>query len=374
MRVVLLFGGRSSEHEVSCISARHVAAALDPARYEVIPVGITRGGRFVLPAEGAAVLAGAPLDIPVEAFVAEGVPVAFLQDPALRTLVRLGGDGTTTQLGPIDVAIPVLHGPYGEDGCAQGLLEMAGIPYVGSGVLASALGMDKEKMKMAFRSAGLRTAREVVVRAHEWEAVRTELEERVAALGYPVFVKPANLGSSVGVTRCARAEDLTQAVDEALRYDRKVLVEEAIAGREIECSVLGNEEPEASVPGEIVPAGEFYDYAAKYLEDSAKLLIPAPLPPDVAQAVRAAAIAAFRAVDAAGMGRVDVFYVENGPNRGLVVNEINTIPGFTTISMYPKLWEASGLAYSGLIDRLIGLALERASTRPRPEDLPVQRS
>ncbi|MGH2721625.1 MAG: D-alanine--D-alanine ligase family protein, partial [Actinomycetota bacterium] len=329
-------------------------------------------GAFVLPPEAEAVLGGAPLEIPAEAFVAVGVPVAFLQDPARRTLVRLDPGGGAADLGPIDVAVPVLHGPFGEDGCVQGLLEVAGIPYVGSGVLASALGMDKEKMKMAFRAAGLRTAREVVVRAHEWATGRERIAAAVAALGYPVFVKPANLGSSVGVTRCAGPAALAAAVDEALRYDRKVLVEEAVAGREIECSVLGNDEPEASVPGEIVPAGDFYDYAAKYLEDTAKLLVPAPLPDDVAEAVRTVALTAFRAVDAAGMARVDLFYVEEGPARGLVVNEINTIPGFTTISMYPKLWEASGLAYAALIDRLVRLALERASSRPRPEDVGVQ--
>jgi D-alanine-D-alanine ligase len=370
MRVVLLFGGRSSEHEVSCFSARHVADAMDRDRYEVIPVGISRAGRCVLSREALEVLAGAPLDVPDESFVAEGEPVAFVQDPAARTLVRLGGPSAGEVLGPVDVAFPVLHGPYGEDGCVQGLLELAGIPYVGSGVLGSALAMDKEKMKLAFRAAGLPGPAFVVVRAHEWAAEPERLAGAACELGFPLFVKPANLGSSVGVTRCTEATEVAGAIEEGLRYDRKVLVEEGIRGREIECSVLGNDEPEASVPGEIIPAADFYDYAAKYLEDTSKLLVPAPLPPEVVESVRTAALAAFRAVDAAGMARVDFFYEDKGRSRGVILNEINTIPGFTTISMYPKLWEASGLPYSRLIDRLIDLALERAAGRPRPEDLP----
>ena len=370
MRVLLLFGGRSSEHEVSCVSARHVAAAMDQDRYEVIPVGITKGGRFVLSREALDVLGGAPFDVPDESFVADGQPVAFVQDPAARALVRLGSGGAGEMLGPVDVAFPVLHGPYGEDGCVQGLLELAGIPYVGSGVLGSALAMDKEKMKLAFRAAGLPGPAYVVVRAHEWAAEPERLTAAACELGFPVFVKPANLGSSVGVTRCTDAIELAGAIGEALRYDRKVLVEEGIGGREIECSVLGNDQPEASVPGEIIPAGDFYDYAAKYLDDTSKLLIPAPLPPEAVESVRSAALAAFRAVDAAGMARVDFFYEEEGRSRGVILNEINTIPGFTTISMYPKLWEASGLPYARLVDRLIGLALERAAVRPRPEDLP----
>jgi D-alanine-D-alanine ligase len=365
-RVVLLFGGRSSEHEVSCVSARHVAAAMEPERYEVVPVGITKDGRFVLPPEAREVLAGGALRVPDEAFLASGEPVSFLQDPTRRSLV-LVADGAAEIVGPFDAAFPVLHGPYGEDGCVQGLLELAGIPYVGSGVLGSAMGMDKEKMKLAFRSVGLTTAAHLVVLAPEWAARRQIVLATARELGFPLFVKPANLGSSVGVGRCTDAAGLEDAIGDALRYDRKVLVEEGIQGREIECSVLGNDDPEASVPGEIIPGGDFYDYAAKYLEDTSKLLIPAPLPATVADTVRAQAVGAFRAVDAAGMARVDFFYEEEGRARGVVVNEINTIPGFTSISMYPKLWEASGLPYPRLIDRLLELALERAAARPHPE-------
>jgi D-alanine-D-alanine ligase len=357
IRVAVLFGGRSSEHDVSCVSARHVAAAFDPERYEVVPVGITREGRWLLPEASRRVLEGASLAIPESAFEVSGEPVS---------LDAAGGLS-------VDVVFPALHGPYGEDGTVQGLLEMAGIPYVGSGVLGSALGMDKEVMKRVFRDHGLAVPDFVAVRAHEWAEDRARALCRTARLGFPCFVKPANLGSSVGVSRCAGEADLVAGIEAALRYDRKVMVEEAIAGREIEVGVLGNDHPEASVPGEIIPGAAFYDYAAKYLDVTSRLVIPADLPPGVVEEVRRAAVAAFQAVDAAGMARVDFFYEApagsggRGVGRGVLVNEINTIPGFTVISMFPKLWEATGLSYPRLLDRLVELAFERHAGRPNPD-------
>lgn len=368
LRVVLLFGGRSQEHDVSCVSARHVAAAMDSAPYEVIPVAIGRNGRWMLPDASRMVLEGGALEIPPEAFEAAGEPVSLVADPSRREIVPVDPRARVPSLGHVDVVFPVLHGPYGEDGSVQGLLDLAGIPYVGSGVLGSALGMDKEKMKLLSRAVGLRTADFVVVRAHEWEDDCDSVLEKAAALGFPCFAKPANLGSSVGITRCADVRMLAAGVEEALRHDRKVLVEEAIHGRELECGVLGNDIPEASVVGEVLPGREFYDYAAKYLDESSRTVIPADVSEEVAETVRRHAIAAFRAVDACGMARVDFFYDPRG--RGVVLNEINTIPGFTQISMFPKLWEASGVPYPALIDRLIELALERNRLRPRPETLP----
>jgi D-alanine-D-alanine ligase len=355
IRVAVLFGGRSGEHEVSCISARHVAAAFDPDRYEVVPVGITKEGRWLLPEASQRVLNGGRLEIPESAFEATGVPVSLA--PAAGAGLEVG------------VVFPVLHGPYGEDGTVQGLLDMAGIPYVGSGVLGSALGMDKEKMKRMFRDHGLPIGDFVAIRAHEWDEEPGQALESARRLGFPSFAKPANLGSSVGVSKCEDEASLVAGIEEALRHDRKILVEEAMAGREIEVGVLGNDHPEASVPGEVLPGRDFYDYAAKYLDDTSRTEIPAQLPAPVVRELQELAVAAFRAVDASGMARVDFFYDEAGPDGGqrVVVNEINTIPGFTVISMFPKLWEASGLPYPRLLDRLIELALERHRQRPRPE-------
>jgi D-alanine-D-alanine ligase len=355
IRVAVLFGGRSGEHEVSCVSARHVAAAFDPDRYQVVPVGISRDGRWLLPEASRRVLEGGRLQIPETAFEAAGEPVALARGAAAAGL-------------EVDVVFPVLHGPYGEDGTVQGLLDMAGIPYVGSGVLGSALGMDKEKMKRMFRDHGLPIGDFVVIRAHEWEDDPGRCLEAAVRLGFPSFAKPANLGSSVGVSKCEDDVSLIAGIEEALLHDRKVLVEGGMAGREIEVGVLGNDHPEASVPGEVVPGREFYDYAAKYLDDTSRTEIPADLPPAVVRELQALAVAAFRAVDAAGMARVDFFYDQDGQTgSGVVVNEINTIPGFTVISMFPKLWEASGLPYPRLLDRLVELALERHRQRPRPE-------
>lgn len=367
IRVAVLFGGRSGEHQVSCVSARHVVAAMDPNRYEVIPIGISLDGRLMLPDLSRKVLEGGALEIPEVAFLAEGEPVTVVADPSRGEIVPLEAGSSVSPLRP-DVVFPVLHGPYGEDGCVQGLLELADIPYVGAGVLGSALGMDKEKMKLLFRAHGLPTAQFVVARAHEWESERDRVLDGVSILGFPCFTKPANLGSSVGISKCTDRASLAAGIGEALRHDRKVMVEEAVAGREIECGVLGNEEPEASVCGEIIPAREFYDYEAKYVDERSETVIPAGIGSEACGTVRDYSIRAFRAIDAFGMARVDFFYDEGG--RGVVVNEINTIPGFTTISMYPKLWEASGVSYAQLIDRLIGLALERHRRKPRPEELP----
>jgi D-alanine-D-alanine ligase len=356
IRVAVLFGGRSGEHEVSCVSARHVAAAFDPDRYQVVPVGITREGRWLLPEASRRVLGGSRLRLPETAFEATGAPVSL-------------GPGEEGSL-EVDVVFPVLHGPYGEDGTVQGLLDMAGIPYVGSGVLGSALGMDKEKMKRMFRDHGLPIGDFVVIRAHEWDDDAGRCLEAALRLGFPSFTKPANLGSSVGVSKCEDEASLVAGIEEALRHDRKLLVEQGMAGREIEVGVLGNDHPEASVPGEVFPGREFYDYAAKYLDGTSRTEIPADLPPAVVAELQELAVAAFRAVDAAGMARVDFFYGQAGQNgSGVVVNEINTIPGFTMISMFPKLWEASGLPYPRLLDRLVDLALERHRQRPRPEAL-----
>lgn len=367
IRVALLFGGRSGEHEVSAISARHVAAAMDPARYEVIPIAISRNGRWMLPDVSRKVLEGGSLEIPVRGFMAEGEPVAVLQVPGSTKIVPLDPSSGVPGIEEIDVVFPVLHGPYGEDGTVQGLMELSGIPYVGSGVLGSALGMDKEKMKIVLRAEGLPTADFVVVRAHEWASDPEGALDRGSAVGFPCFTKPANLGSSVGITKCRDRTELRVGIEEAVRHDRKVLVEGTVPGREIECGVLGNEDPEASVCGEILPGREFYDYAAKYLDDSSKAIIPADLPPGVSETIRGYALRAFKAIEAEGMARVDFFYEEGG---GIVVNEINTIPGFTEISMFPKLWEASGVPYAMLIARLIDLAIERHEKKPRPEDVP----
>jgi D-alanine-D-alanine ligase len=359
LRVLLLFGGQSAEHDVSRVSAVAVARALDPARYEVVPVGITREGRWLL-AQGAR----AALDAGErpEAFAVEGPPVRVaetselvrLDVPALRQPVE------DTSLGAIDVVFPLLHGPYGEDGTVQGLLELAGLPYVGAGVLGSAVGMDKVMMKRAFLACGLPTPAHVPLREDFDKADLDRVEE---TLGYPCFVKPSNLGSSVGVSKAAGRRELEEAVDVALRFDEWVLVEEAITGREIEVAVLGDRPPEASLPGEIIPGADFYTYEDKYLDDRAQLRAPAELDPDQTAGVRRLAVAAFEACRCEGMARVD-FFLED-PGRGFLVNEVNTIPGFTPISMYPKLWEVTGLPYAALLDRLVGLALERHERRRR---------
>jgi D-alanine-D-alanine ligase len=350
-RVVVLFGGRSAEHEISCISARSVIDALDRERFEVIPVGITREGRWQL-------MAGPPA-LPAETGrmpeVREGAGTTVELNAEGATGEIVGADGVRES---VDVVVPVLHGPMGEDGAVQGFLELAGVPYVGAGVLGSAVGMDKAVQKVLFEAAGLSVVPWETVREPDWAEDEEVVRARVEALGYPVFTKPATLGSSVGISKVHDADALGAGMAEAFRFARKVVVEHGVEGmREIECGVLGNDDPVASTCGEIVPKGhEFYDYASKYLdEDGAQLLIPARLPAGMMGRIQRMAVTAFQAIGCWGMARVDLFV------RGddVWVNEINTIPGFTSISMYPKLWEASGLAYPDLIERLIELALER---------------
>jgi D-alanine-D-alanine ligase len=348
-RLVVLFGGRSAEHEVSCTTAVSVLQAADPARYEVVPVGITADGRWVR-AEGAARLlaAGGPAALP---------PALEAVGPEADVFTALGPAGD----GPV-VVFPLLHGPFGEDGTVQGLCELVDVPFVGSGVLGSAVCMDKDTTKRLLVSAGLQVARWVLVRDSEVAGGDDEVAGRVGGeLGWPVFVKPSALGSSVGVTKVDHPAALGPALADAFSYGEWVVVEEAVAGREIECGVLGDRPPEASVPGEVRPSREFYDYEDKYVEGAATLLVPAPLPGDVAEEVRSTALTAFAAVRAEAMARVDFFWEEGG--RGLVVNEVNTIPGFTPISMYPRMWEASGVPYPQLVDRLVSLALERHARR-----------
>jgi D-alanine-D-alanine ligase len=343
---MLLFGGQSAEHDVSRVTAVAVAHALDPEKYDVVPVGITTDGHWLLANEARALLASSRDALP-SAFAVEGelVPV-----PTASTRDSLD----------VDVVIPLLHGPYGEDGTVQGLLELAGIAYVGSGVLGSAIGMDKVAMKRMFAAAGLPfPAFRVLREGHDANAFAEHVERD---LGLPCFVKPSNMGSSVGVTRAHTRNELRDAIDVALRYDEWVLAEEAITGREIEVAVLGDDPPEASLPGEVIPGAEFYDYADKYEDGRAKLLAPAPLDAAQTEEVRALAVRAFEACRCEAMARADFFLTED---RGFLVNEINTIPGFTPISMFPRLWEVSGLPYSALLDRLIEHARARHERRSR---------
>ena len=357
IRVGVLFGGRSGEHEISLISARSVMQVMDPEKYQVVPIGITKDGRWLA--------SGDPMAALQEGDDGLSSPVALLGDPTHRGIVslkELEPHLARALVAQLDVVFPVLHGPYGEDGTVQGLLDLAGIPYVGAGVAASALGMEKVLFKDVMRAHGLPVVKYLVVKRKEWERDPEAVLDRVEGeLGYPVFTKPANLGSSVGVNKCRTREELARGLADAAQYDRKLLVEAAVPqAREIEVSVLGNDDPIASVPGEIIPSREFYSYAAKYLDDgdrASQLLIPAPLPEEVAERARDLAIRAYLAVDCAGMARVD--FLLSRETGELYVSELNTIPGFTAISMYPKLWEASGIPYPELIDRLIQLALER---------------
>ena len=353
MRVMVVFGGRSGEHEVSIASARAVANALHRSgRYEVLPVGITR--------EGAWISSGDPMrELESRTREPAGSPPLAYPQKSVAKLAAPASERLPASLDDVDVVFPALHGPYGEDGTIQGVLEIAGVPYVGSGVLASAAGMDKVTMKKIFAFHGLPQVRWLGLSRKEWEGNRKRrVGEIETALGYPCFVKPSNLGSSVGINKATNAGELAEALDTAAALDRRIIIEEGVDAREIEVSVLGNEEPEVSVPGEIVVTGqEFYDYEAKYTEGGMQLNAPASLPEDVATEVRRIARAAYTAIDAAGMARVD-FFLERGTGR-VLLNEINTIPGFTPTSVYPKLWAASGLPYEELLDRLIQLAFER---------------
>jgi D-alanine-D-alanine ligase len=358
-----VFGGRSGEHEVSLRSARSVMDALDPSRYEVVPIGITR--------EGAWMLTGDPMAALAAGDASAAGSTAILADPSRRGLRAIEvGRGGPLEVGAgeesaIDVVFPVLHGPFGEDGTIQGLLEMANVPYVGAGVLGSALGMDKAVQKTLLRAAGLPVVDWVDFTLGEWGRRREQILVDVEArLGYPCFVKPANMGSSVGVSKAADEAELIRGVEVAAGYDRKIVVEWAVPGaREIEVSVLGNDDAEASVPGEIVPDREWYDYDSKYSDSQTQLIIPAQIPPEATAELRRLAVAAFKAIDGAGMARVD--FLADRDASGIWINELNTIPGFTSISMYPKLWEASGLSYAQLCDRLIALAIERHAERAK---------
>jgi D-alanine-D-alanine ligase len=382
LRVGVLFGGRSGEHEVSLLSAASVLQAIDKDKYEVVPIGITKDGRW-LTAEHAENLlqgklvieprhlrAGDPEITQPAAVLARGEAVVVPPEPVHRQsgFVPFQTDASHLRRASdrainVDVIFPVLHGTFGEDGTIQGLLELADIPYVGAGVLGSAAGMDKDIMKSLFIAAEIPIVKHVTVLRSAWENEPKKLRQLVERkLKYPVFVKPANLGSSVGISKAHNSKELGPAIEEAARFDRKIVIEQGVGGkkhkaREIECSVLGNDEPAASVPGEIVPVKEFYDYNAKYLDEGSELVIPAKLTKAETKRVQELAIRAFKAVDCSGLARVD--FLMDPVMRKICVNEINTMPGFTAISMYPKLWAASGLDYPDLIDKLIHLGVER---------------
>jgi D-alanine-D-alanine ligase len=357
LRVGVIFGGRSGEHEVSLRSAESVINAMDKSKYEIVPIGITKEGRWLMSANAAALLPDAVMASNSHQ------QVAIIGDPTRQGLTRLD-ERERISSEPLDAVFPVLHGTYGEDGTIQGLLEMAGVPYVGCGVVASATGMDKVIMKQLFERAGLTLIEYDWFLRSAWEEKPDAIINRISrSLGFPVFVKPANLGSSVGISKAANRNELSAAIDDAARYDRKVIVERAVNGREIEVSILGNEHPIASLPGEIITGHEFYDYEDKYVDTTSRTEVPAKLPKKIIDRIQREAIRAFQAVDGSGLARVD-FFVERGTNR-VIINEINTMPGFTSISMYPKLWEASGIPYSELIDRLVELAIERHADKSR---------
>lgn len=402
LRVGILFGGRSGEHEVSLLSAASILKAIDRRKFDVVPIGITKEGRWLAAAGAHGLLngtsaaaarelrAGDPEVTPAARLLHEGIPTLFAPEPENPPLVhakrsrgavdsgrapifadsyrpanvtRLGGES-------LDVIFPVLHGTFGEDGTIQGLFELAGIAYVGSGVLGSAAGMDKDAMKRLFAQAGLPIVKHLTMLRGEWQGAPRKAVARIeAALQYPLFVKPANLGSSVGISKVHGREELAPALDLAAKYDRKLIVEQGVGGkgakaREFEVAVLGNDEPKASVVGEIIPGKEFYDYEAKYLCEGSLPVIPAKLTREESKQIREMAIAAFRACDLAGLARVD-FLMEPGGRRRIYLNEVNTMPGFTRISMYPKLWEATGIEYRDLIAQLIQLALERRQEKSR---------
>ncbi len=394
LRVGILFGGRSGEHEVSLLSAASVLKAIDKTKYDVVPIGITKDGRWLTAehaerllrgdaGEGAGAIqhlrAGDPGATPGAAVLASGESVVVPPEPRRDSALQpFQTDAKATDIGlrraadraiDVDVIFPVLHGTFGEDGTIQGLLELADMAYVGAGVLGSAAGMDKDVMKALFRTAALPMVKHVTVLRSAWEsAPRKVVKLLESKLKYPVFVKPANLGSSVGISKAHDRKELGPAIEEAAKFDRKIVIEEGVGGkkhkaREIECAVLGNDDPKASVAGEIVPCKEFYDYDAKYLAEGSELVIPAKLTKAEMKLVQALAVAAFQAVDCSGLARVD--FLMDPKSRKMYVNEINTMPGFTAISMYPKLWAATGVSYPDLIDRLIQLGMERHRDKKR---------
>ena len=389
LRIGVLFGGRSGEHEVSLLSAASVLKAIDRKKYEIVPIGITKQGQWVTASDAHRLLigesapserhlrAGDPETTSTAAVLARGESVIVPPVPSgdqTGALVPFETHASTlarqNHVLNLDVIFPVLHGTFGEDGTIQGLFELAGIAYVGSGVLGSATGMDKDIMKRLFAAAKLPIPKHVSFLRSEWETSPKKTITRIeAALKYPLFVKPANLGSSVGITKAHDRKELTPAIDLAASYDRKIVVEQAVGGsrgkaRELEVAILGNDNPEASVVGEIIPGKEFYDYEAKYLTEGSNLILPAKITKYQTKQIQQMAIAAFRACDCSGLARVD-FLMDPGKSQRIYLNEINTMPGFTSISMYPKLWAASGVAYADLIDRLIQLALERRAEKDR---------
>ena len=365
LRVGVLYGGRSGEHEVSLASAASVLAHLDRSRYEPVAIRIGRDGVWRLDGAGPTRVSAADVITAAqrgEAGPADAATVVLRPHPSTEPLLVLDAHGTVTGRLAIDVIFPVLHGPFGEDGTLQGLLELADLAYVGPGVAASAVGMDKVLMKQVFEAHGLPQTRWCACTAFDWQHESASVRQRALALGLPLFVKPANLGSSVGISKVRIADQLDAAITEALQYDRKVIIEAGVdQAREIECAVLGNDEPRASGAGEIIPGREFYDYEAKYLDDSSVSVIPADLPEAQVRDVQRLAVAAFRAIDGSGLSRVD--FLLSRSTGALLLNEINTMPGFTTISMFAKLWAASGLAFGPLLDELIALALARHAAR-----------
>jgi D-alanine-D-alanine ligase len=386
LRVGVLFGGRSGEHEVSLLSAASILQAIDRKKFDVVPIGITKDGHWVAAGDARGLLgggenagsrrlrAGDPEATPGAKLLHEGIPTLLAPEPA-ETGPALAVGNVRPQAANLDVVFPVLHGTFGEDGTIQGLFELAGIAYVGSGVLGSAAGMDKDVMKRLFKQAGLPIVKHVTLLRAEWEKQpRKAVQQVEAALKYPVFVKPANLGSSVGISKAHDRGELGPALTLAAKYDRKLVVEQGVGGggragrsakaRELEVGVLGNDDPKASVVGEIIPGKEFYDYEAKYLSEGSVPVIPAKVTRAEAKQIREMAVAAFRACDLSGLARVD-FLMEPDGKRRIYLNEVNTLPGFTQISMYPKLWKATGVGYRELITRLIELALERHAEKAR---------
>ncbi len=347
LKLGVLFGGQSGEHDVSIMSAVSVIKNLDKQKYDIVPIGITKKGHWYL-------YAGEIDDLKGD-WVNDSYKAILPPDPSYKGLMYFTNG--EMKLVHLDVVFPVLHGPKGEDGTIQGLLELAGIPYVGSGVAASSAGMDKVFTKRLFECAGLPIVPYVAYTGRKWRARQDDLTQEIEKnIGYPAFIKPANMGSSVGITKAHDKLELEEAINLALRYDRKVIVEKAVRCKDVECAVLGNGEPEASTAGEIVPAGEFYDYNAKYYDDKTRLLIPADIPEDKIEEIKGLAVRAYKAVDCCGLARVDFFYETD--TQKIYVSELNTIPGFTDVSMYPKLWKASGMSYKELLDELINLSLD----------------
>jgi D-alanine-D-alanine ligase len=388
LRVGILFGGRSGEHEVSLLSAASVLKAIDRKKFDVVPIGITKQGHWLAASDAQSLLegntgavarrlrAGDPDVTPGARLLHEGIPTLMVPEPASGETAAKAALAPAAKAAMLDVVFPVLHGTFGEDGTIQGLFELAGIPYVGSGVLGSSAGMDKDVMKRLFAQAGLAIVKHVTILRSDWEkSPRKAVTQIEKALKYPLFVKPANLGSSVGISKAHNRKELGPALDVAAKYDRKLIVEQGVGGemragklgpkaRELEVAVLGNDDPKASVVGEIIPGKEFYDYEAKYLSEGSVPVIPAKLTKAESKLICEMAVAAFRACDLAGLARVD-FLMEPTGRRRIYINEVNTLPGFTQISMYPKLWEATGVPYTELITRLIELALERDGEKKR---------